>query len=333
MIKIHTRGDINLKEIVTMDYDLTNLWIVYIASFVLTWTVGLSVPLLIRYVFMKRAINKASAIAIVILLLFLQLALWISLGSTNKSHAVLVLIAYVSYYILRKQEKTENGDIKNQTEKISHNNPKSKKAFWIIILLIIVVGIGILFSMLIYKQKLLIENLTLPTSSKDSSNFEQIGNLYRNIKYNFRFKFPEGWEIKPADGLHILQKAISGNSTISVGVIEIPASLIDETATIKDLMTLSEFKDSFMEDMEERLPGAILLNYGETKLDDLPTYWVKYSAPYSMLDNNIEFTMLLYQLIHKNILYSISAGGLSSEFTAMKQEFKKSISTFMIENH
>ena len=85
-----------------MEYNSTNLWIVYIISFILTWVVGLSVPLLIRYVFMKRAIDKTSAIIIAAVLLFLQLALWTSLGSTNKSHAVLYLIALVSYGILRK---------------------------------------------------------------------------------------------------------------------------------------------------------------------------------------------------------------------------------------
>jgi len=99
-----------------MEYNLTNIWIVYIASFILTWIVGLSVPLLIRYVFMKRAINKSSAIVIVIVLLFLQLALWTSLGSTNKSHAVLFFIAYASYYILRKRNKGEYEVVKDKDD-------------------------------------------------------------------------------------------------------------------------------------------------------------------------------------------------------------------------
>lgn len=73
-----------------------------IISFILTWVIGLSVPLLLRYVFLRRPINKTPAIIIVVILLFLQLALWISLGSTNKSHVVLYLIALVSYNILRK---------------------------------------------------------------------------------------------------------------------------------------------------------------------------------------------------------------------------------------
>jgi len=232
----------------------------------------------------------------------------------------------------KKMEK-ENDTNKNHHDEISHNNPKSKKATWVIILLIVGVGVVMLFSILISKQNSLIENLTLPKTDKDSSSFEQIGNLYRNTKYNFRFKFPEGWEIKPGDGPNILQKAVSGNHSINVGVREIPTEFVDKTATIKDIMTLSEFKDSVIEGIQEKFPGGKLLDYGETKLGNLPTYWAKYSAPYSALDINIEVTNLSYQLLHKNIFYFISAGTLSSEFVAMEPEFKKSIITFVIENY
>lgn len=236
-----------------------------------------------------------------------------------------------------KEMEKKNDTNKNQHDKISLNNTKSKKTTWIIILLIVGVGVVILFSILISlisKQNSLIENLTLPKTDKYPSNFEQIGNLYRNTKYNFRFKFPEGWEIKPGDGPNILRKAVSGDSIITIGVREIPAELfVDKTATIKDIMTLSEFKDSIIGSVQEKFPGAKLIDYGETKLGNLPTYWVKYSAPYSALDINIEGTNLMYQLLHKNIFYFIGAGTLSNEFAAMEPEFKKSIITFVIENY
>ena len=73
---------------------------------------------------MKRAIDKTSAIIIAAVLLFLQLALWTSLGSTNKSHAVLYLIALVSYNILRKQNKEEHKVVKDKTEKVYSNYNK-----------------------------------------------------------------------------------------------------------------------------------------------------------------------------------------------------------------
>ena len=89
---------------------------IIIISIILTWGIGLSVPLLIRYVFLRRPINKIPAIVIVVILLFLQLALWTSLGSVNKSHIVLVLIAYISYGILRKRNKGDYEIVKDKDD-------------------------------------------------------------------------------------------------------------------------------------------------------------------------------------------------------------------------
>jgi Ca2+/Na+ antiporter len=89
---------------------------ILIISFILTWVIGLSVPVLIRYVFLRRPINKFPAIVIVVILYFIQLFIWIGLGSTNKSHAVLFLIAYVSYQILRKRNKGEYEVVKDEDD-------------------------------------------------------------------------------------------------------------------------------------------------------------------------------------------------------------------------
>ena len=79
---------------------------ILIISFILTWVIGLSVPVLIRYVFLRRPINKFPALFIVIILYFIQIFVWVVvLGSTSKTHAALFFVAYVSYYILNKGYK------------------------------------------------------------------------------------------------------------------------------------------------------------------------------------------------------------------------------------
>ena len=79
---------------------------ILIISFILTWVIGLSVPVLIRYVFLRRPINKFPALFIVIILYFIQIFVWVVvLGSTSKTHAALFFVAYVSYYILNKDYK------------------------------------------------------------------------------------------------------------------------------------------------------------------------------------------------------------------------------------
>lgn len=178
------------------------------------------------------------------------------------------------------------------------------------------------------------QNIKFRQTDKSNDYSEQDGNLYRNTKYNFRIKFPEQWDIKSGDGPNIIQKAVKENNSISIGVREIPAEYSDETATIKDVMSLAEFKDSFSsKEFQKNFPGSELLDYGETKLDNKTTYWVKYSTPYSVLDVNVEGIILQYQLLHKNIFYFITAGTLPVEFNIMESEFKKSISTFAIEDY
>ncbi|MEK7622107.1 MAG: hypothetical protein AAB415_02920 [Patescibacteria group bacterium] len=170
-------------------------------------------------------------------------------------------------------------------------------------------------------------------TEKSVETSEISGNLYRNTKYHFRIKFPDGWEIKVGDGPNIVQKAVQGNSTISIGIKEIPAEYGDESATIKDILSLVEFRDGILEGVQEKFPDAKLLDYGETKLDNETTYYIKHSAPYSALDINIEGINIQYQLLRKNILYFITAGTLSNEFGAKEPELKKSIATFVIEDY
>ena len=78
-----------------------NGWVLLI-SLLITWSIGLTPPLLIRYVFLRRPIDKWPAIGVAGLFLLLNIFLFVAMGSENKSHAVLFLIAWVSYIILHK---------------------------------------------------------------------------------------------------------------------------------------------------------------------------------------------------------------------------------------
>lgn len=80
------------------DWGIVLLW--YIG---LTWAIGMTPPLLIRFVFMRRQMQKGWAVAIVALFLIFNFWLFIGvLESKSKSHFALFLVAYVSYRILRK---------------------------------------------------------------------------------------------------------------------------------------------------------------------------------------------------------------------------------------
>ena len=74
-------------------------------SAILTWGIGLAPPLLLRFVFFRRPFEKWWAIGTVSVFWLFNMVLFISLGSKSKTHAALVLVALVSFYILRKEPK------------------------------------------------------------------------------------------------------------------------------------------------------------------------------------------------------------------------------------
>lgn len=175
----------------------------------------------------------------------------------------------------------------------------------------------------------------IPKTDKSSENVEQIWNLYRNKKYDFRIKFPEGWKQEDGDGVHVLKKAVKNNSSIIVMVQELPKeyiSLIDENMNMKDLYSLEEFKETTYESIIEKFNGAKMIDYGEINIDNIPAYWLSYETPYSTMGVNIEGIMINYQIFHKNYFYTIVIGSSKDEFISVESILKQSISTFVFED-
>lgn len=70
---------------------------------ILTWGIGLTPPLLIRFLLLRRPMEKKYALGIVGLFWFFNLLLFTAFGSKSKTHFGLILVALVSYAILRKR--------------------------------------------------------------------------------------------------------------------------------------------------------------------------------------------------------------------------------------
>lgn len=73
-----------------------------IASLVVTWTIGLLPPLAIRFGILKRPMGKGAAIGTCAFFWFFNVFLFTALGSQSRTHGALWLVAFVSYWILRK---------------------------------------------------------------------------------------------------------------------------------------------------------------------------------------------------------------------------------------
>lgn len=77
-------------------------------SFIFTWAVILTPPVIVRFIFVRRPIESMNiAAAISGGLYFINLLLFIALGSQSKSHAVLILGAIVCYNILKYETKEQ----------------------------------------------------------------------------------------------------------------------------------------------------------------------------------------------------------------------------------
>jgi len=168
-------------------------------------------------------------------------------------------------------------------------------------------------------------------TDKSAEHSEVIGNMYRNTKYHFRIKFPEGWKIESGDGLHIVQKASLGNSTISVVVQQLDLGGNEGFSSIKDAGSAKELTDTIVEGMRSKFPDVKIINYGETKIDNELAYWVEYSMSGEVLDHKLSMTNIMYILAKGDTMYSLSAGTATSEYQGLKPLFMQTVSTFVLE--
>ncbi|MCI5138029.1 MAG: hypothetical protein D3922_06355, partial [Candidatus Electrothrix sp. AR1] len=94
---------------------------VWIISVLIAWIIGLTPPLLIRFLVIKRPISKGEAIGTVATLWFLNIMIFTALGSKSKTHGGLVLIAWASYVILRKSNKNKTSSDSSCNEHVNQD--------------------------------------------------------------------------------------------------------------------------------------------------------------------------------------------------------------------
>lgn len=83
------------------------LFIAVILSILFTWGLGLLIPILLRFVILKKPLSGGMALAIVAVVYLIQLSISLALDSKSRTHAALILVAFVSYKIMRKGYKNK----------------------------------------------------------------------------------------------------------------------------------------------------------------------------------------------------------------------------------
>jgi len=293
----------------------------------LSLNIVLGIILIILGSRIKKDIHKSTKKYVWVILILSGIFGFINIAMGGKTSIMFLLFAY-SIYALTQFKHV----------KISDEKPKykitGKKWVLLMVAFVLIFGAGLVIDLNQYGYFIDEENIALPDTDKNSDNYEQIGNLYRNNKYGFRIKFPEGWEQQDGDGPHVLRKASKDGHSINILVQELPkeyASLIDENMNVKDLYSLGEFKNTAYEGITEKFKEAKVIDYGEINIDNIPAYWISYQTPYSTMGVSFEGIMINYQIFHKNNFYTITIGSSKDEFPSVESILKQSVSTFVFE--
>lgn len=95
--------------------DSFSSFVAFIISMAITWTLGLIIPVIIRYAIVRKPMNKGVSFLIAAINFFLNLYFWIYLdmqyGGGSKTHYVQYVMACVAFYLL------SSGYVKKQNVK------------------------------------------------------------------------------------------------------------------------------------------------------------------------------------------------------------------------
>lgn len=240
-----------------------------------------------------------------------------------------LIIAFGSYWIIKKTYNYLFGkrNSEDHLQEASVNNKKqgSKK---ILIIIGVILLIGVLFFTL-YSPN---DYPSVKDTDKSPQNSVVENDLYRNTKYNFRIKFPEGWEQKDGDAPNIVRKAVNGDSTISIGIRDLSNNSDINNITIDDLY---DDVDQYIEEIKLEVNNLNILKKELTYLDNKPVYHIQYQGSYKVLDLEVQGEVNSYQLLHKGISYTITTMTSIEPNRSMYDEFLmyKSVSSFVIEDY
>lgn len=188
-------------------------------------------------------------------------------------------------------------------------------------ILVLLVATGCIFGFIHFT----IQNKLESTADKSDEYVEIIDNLYRNKKYKFRIKFPEGWKIQKGDGPNILVKASSEKGcgvNLYVKDTGVPLGDIDNFLTL----------DEWVESIYEKFPTAKVIEKREVHIDNRRAYYVKYEIDYEAIDAKVKVIMFNVAIVNNNFLYSITASSEYNSFAENENTLNQSVRTFVIEN-
>ena len=154
-------------------------------------------------------------------------------------------------------------------------------------------------------------------ADKNPANDVQKGELYRNTKYKFSIVFPAGWQQGGSTGASVVRRAASSQGySVVIGVSELPSYT---RFFVRDVEAAANEAD-IVESMNKQFEDFKLIDKGTAQVGGEKALWMKYSLSYMAKDVKSSMTLIVYNLLHDGILYTLTVSDVP--------EAKSSVETF-----
>lgn len=168
----------------------------------------------------------------------------------------------------------------------------------------------------------------LPVNVPTTQEEETKGNLYRNNKWLFRIRFPEGWKLHNGDGSHVIKKASLQNSgNISVLVRQIPGIGADRIPPEEMLKQLENMLSPTITMLNGQVLGKELV-----KINNREFAHGKMRVVYENLNGKIPAINDIYLTVEYGHIFLITTSINESIQGKYSSTLKASANSFVIEN-
>jgi len=146
--------------------------------------------------------------------------------------------------------------------------------------------------------------------------------LHRNYEHKFRVEIPKDWEVRKPKGPNIALSLFDRNTRAMI-IIDVRNSIYPPN--------IHEVSQEMIIHQYGKLPEFKLLRLEQIYLNSHKALQIEYEYRWQSLDIDVIFKAIVYEVVYNKKLYTISCIAETSSFQGLISIFKKSVSTFIIE--
>lgn len=152
-------------------------------------------------------------------------------------------------------------------------------------------------------------------ADKNPANDVQEGDLYRNTRYGFSIIFPSGWKQGGSTGASVVRRATgSQGHSVVIGVSELPYYT---RFLVRDVEAAAK-EDAIVNSMSAQFEDFKLIEKGTAQVGGEKALWMKYSLSYTVKDVKSSMTVVVYNLLHDGIIYTLTVSDVPEAISSVE---------------